>query len=345
MTRTSRRAVVASGLALLGAAACRAPGGGANELRVVSWEGYTDDRIVRSFQDATGARVRLTYVSSVDELSAKMTAGGGANFDVLAIESSSFRRMVRQRLMQPLDLARLPAMSGLLPAFRNLRGLEIEGIRYGAPYAWGSIPLIYAKAAFPTPPDSWSVLWASRHQGRVIALDDANQNIVTVAIALGLPDPFNLTDGQFELIKRQLLAIKRNVSTYYAGFDEGASIFAQGGVDLMLAMAEPQVEMIRRKGGDVGLTIPKEGAIGWVDCWAISAGCRNLELAHAWIEAMLQPSAAALLSNQYHYGNVRDAAANAALGLTYAERLTFLDAPEDFARRVKLWNEVKATPV
>ena len=54
---------------------------------------------------------------------------------------------------------------------------------------------------------------------------------------------------------------------------------------------------------------------------------------------------ATLLSATYHYGNVRDATANAALGLTYADRLTFLDAPEDFARRVKLWNEVKATPV
>ena len=54
---------------------------------------------------------------------------------------------------------------------------------------------------------------------------------------------------------------------------------------------------------------------------------------------------ATLLSTKYRYGNVRDAAANAALGLTYADRLTFLDAPEDFARRVKLWNEVKATPV
>lgn len=342
MIASTRRGLLLGGLALAG---CRDPGPSRKQLRVMSWEGYTDDRLVAAFEAATGAKVRVTYVSSVDEASAKLTASEGAGFDIFAIESSSYKRLIRQGLMRPIDVARVPSLGGMLPAFHNLPGLEVAGRTYGAPYAWGSVPLIYAKAAFPTPPDSWSVLWDPKYRGRVIGQDDANNNIVTMAIALGLPDPFQLTDAQFNQVKRQLLAMKRNVATYYAGFDEGASIFAQGGVDLMFAMAEPQVEMIRRKGVDVGLVIPKEGAIGWVDCWAISAGCRDEALAHAWIETTLRSDMATLLSTTYHYGNVRDAAANAALGLTYTDRLTFLDAPEDFARRVKLWNEVKATPV
>ena len=48
------------------------------------------------------------------------------------------------------------------------------------------------------------------------------------------------------------------------------------------------------------------------------------------------------MSQQTGYGNVTDAAANAAIGMDYSERLVFLEAPEDYTRRQDLWNEVKA---
>jgi spermidine/putrescine-binding protein len=319
--------------------------GDGRALRVLSFEGYTDPQWVRAFEQATGAAVRISYVYSVDEILAKMKAAGGRDYDVIIIESSSYRRLIEQRLIRPLDESVLGSVGALLPVFRDLSGLAAGGVRYGVPYAWGSIPLIYAKAAFHRPPESWSVLWDPQYRDRVISLDDANNNIVTAAIALGYPDPFRLNDVQFAAVQARLLDIKRNVATYYAGFDEGASIFAQGGIALMLAMAEPQVEMIRKRGVDVALTIPREGAIGWIDCWAISAGVRDVRLAHAWIDMMTRQDRGTYLSRRHRYGNVVDAAANRAIGLDYADRLKFLDAPEDFTRRANLWNAVKAMPV
>ena len=35
--------------------------------------------------------------------------------------------------------------------------------------------------------------------------------------------------------------------------------------------------------------------------------------------------------------------ANEKIGLNYADRLVFLQAPEDQGKRIDLWNEVKAT--
>jgi putative spermidine/putrescine transport system substrate-binding protein/spermidine/putrescine transport system substrate-binding protein len=314
-------------------------------LRVLSWEGYTDDKWVKAFEAETGAKVNITFVYSVDEISAKMTASKGQDYDVLAIETSSYKRLIEQNLIKPLDRAKIPNLANLLPPMQNLKALNVGGKLYGVPYAWGSVPLIYAKAAFPTPPDSWSVMWDERYRGKAIVLDDANNNIVTMALALGFPDPFNLSDEQFAQIKAKLLEVKRNVVTYYAGFDEGASIFAQGGIDLMAAMAEPQVKMIKEKGVDVGLVIPKESAIGWFDCWAMAAGARDADLAYAWIDFFLRKEVGAYLSTTHEYGNSVDQVANEAIGFNYADRLTFLEAPEDFAKRVNLWNEVKATPV
>ncbi|QND24177.1 extracellular solute-binding protein (plasmid) [Rhizobium leguminosarum bv. viciae] len=146
-------------------------------------------------------------------------------------------------------------------------------------------------------------------------------------------------------MKTKLLAQKANVASYYAGFDDGVSIFAQGGIDLMMSMGEPQAPMLKKQGANVGLVIPKEGAIGWIDCWAISAKARDVDLAHQWINAMLDEAVGTYISSKTGYGNTTNQSVNVEAGLTYADKLVFLQAPEDFAKRIEVWNEIKATPV
>jgi len=313
------------------------------ELRLLTWEGYADDQWVNEFQAKHNATVKVTYTGSVDEIFAKLLASNGEDFDVIAVETSSYKRLVEQKLLKPLQLDRLPNRANLGPTFQAVKAIVFDGKTYAAPFAWGSIPLIYDKKEFPTPPDSWSVLWDDKYQGRAIAMDDATNAIVTTALFLGIKDPFNMSDADFAAVKAKLIEQKKYVLTYYAGFDDGVSIFAQGNVVLMMSMGEPQVPMLQKKGVDAALVIPKEGAIGWIDCWTISAGARDDALAHAWIDFMLDKRVGTYISEKTGYGNTTNLEANAKIGLTYADRLVFLEAPEDQAKRIKLWNEIKAT--
>ncbi|MBY5377391.1 ABC transporter substrate-binding protein [Rhizobium leguminosarum] len=315
------------------------------ELRILTWEGYADDQWVKGFEEKNGATVSVSYTGSVDEIFAKMTASEGADFDVIAIETSSYKRLTQEKLLQPLDQSKLPNAKNLMPAFQKVAAIVFDGKTYASPFAWGSIPLIYSTDTFQTPPDSWEVLWDDKYKGRIIVMDDANNAIVTTALTLGIHDPFNLTDAQFGQVKTKLLAQKANVATYYAGFDDGVSIFAQGGIDLMMSMGEPQAPMLKKQGANVGLVIPKEGAIGWIDCWAISAKARDVDLAHQWINAMLDEAVGTYISSKTGYGNTTNQSVNVEAGLTYADKLVFLQAPEDFAKRIEVWNEIKATPV
>jgi putative spermidine/putrescine transport system substrate-binding protein/spermidine/putrescine transport system substrate-binding protein len=43
------------------------------------------------------------------------------------------------------------------------------------------------------------------------------------------------------------------------------------------------------------------------------------------------------------YGNTTNLAANTEAGLTYADRLSWLQASEDYEKRLAIWNEVKAS--
>ena len=315
------------------------------ELRILTWEGYADPEWVKPFEAANGVTTRVAYVGSVDEMFAKMQGSKGQDYDVVAFDTSTFKRYEDAHLIAPIDPAKVPNLSLLAPAFQQVPAVMAGGTRYGVPFAWGSLPLVYDRKAFPNgAPDSWAILWDPAYAQQMIALDDANNWIVTAALVLGYKDPFHLTDAQFAEVKQKLIAAKKLQLTYYAGFDDGVNIFAQGGVKVMFSMGEPQVPALQKKGIDAAMVIPKEGAVGWLDCWAISAGARDMNLAHAWLNAVLAPGVGKVLGEKQGYGNTVDQTVNQKVGLTYADKLVFLQTPEDFAKRVALWNDVKAAP-
>ena len=95
----------------------------------------------------------------------------------------------------------------------------------------------------------------------------------------------------------------------------------------------------------LALSIPKEKAIGWLDCWVVSAGARDVDLALAWIRCLPRARRSATSSRlRQNYGNTTDAEANSAIGMTYGDQLAWLLTPENFEQaRGQVWNEVKAS--
>ena len=240
-TRPTRRIVVSTAIALGMATALPLAAHAEGTLRMLTWEGYAEDEWVAEFEEMTGATVNISYAGSVDEMFAKMASSKGADFDIVAVDTSSIPRYIDAGLIQPVDLSRLENFENLLPEFQSVEELQHDGKTYGVPFAWGSIGLIYDTEFFgDNPPDSWATLWNEELAGRLIALDDANNNIVTAALYLGFEDPYNLTDEQFEQVKEALIEMKGLLATYYSGFDEGVEIWKQNAIIASLAMGEFQ---------------------------------------------------------------------------------------------------------
>jgi putative spermidine/putrescine transport system substrate-binding protein/spermidine/putrescine transport system substrate-binding protein len=343
-SRVTRRqftaGAAAAGLALAAPSVVRAQ---ADELRILTWEGYAEPEWVAPFEEATGATVSVSYVGSVDEMFAKMQGSQGADFDIVCFDTSSFARYIDGNLIQPLDMGKIPNAANIIAAFETVEPVLREDDVYGIPFAWGSLPLVYDADQFAEAPTSWEVMWDPQYEQQMIALDDANNSIVLAALVLGFPEPYNLDDEQFEAVKQKLIEQKRLLLTYYAGFDEGADIFAQNDIKLAFSMGETMGTLIQDRGVNAMWTIPQEKAIGWLDCWVVSAGARDVDLAHAWIDACMTPEVGAVLSERFNYGNATDEATNEAIGMTYGDQLAWLLTPEDFEKRVQVWNEVKAS--
>ncbi|MBP7641360.1 MAG: ABC transporter substrate-binding protein, partial [Thauera sp.] len=119
--------------------------------------------------------------------------------------------------------------------------------------------------------------------------------------------------------------------------EESAHLFVSRGAALMFAnYGTQQLQLLRAAGADVGYVIPREGALAWLDCWALTRGAGNRRLALAWIDHLLGTGPAHVLSARHGLANTRDPAPHQ--GET--DRLVWLEPVEDVERRNLLWERI-----
>lgn len=311
-------------------------------LRIQTWEGYTEPEWLKPFEAKYNCVARVAYTTSDDDLFTKALAGKGKDFDVFALNTALIPRYVKNKLYLPINTKKIANYDDLAPVFKKNPLTLVDGEQRSLPFAWGSNPLIYDADHFKTAPDSWGILWDEKLAHQLMMVDDSSSAVTLAALLLGFPDPFKLDAKQYAAIKKKLIEQKKVLLTYYSGFADGVNLFAQNGVKAMYSMGEPQVKELKKKGVNAALTIPKEGATGWLDGWMLSPGCRDLDLAYAWFNTVLSKTTGKTMTEKLGYGNTTDIAANKAAGLDYADKLTWYKLAPDPEYRTKLWNEVKA---
>jgi putative spermidine/putrescine transport system substrate-binding protein len=341
--RMNRRAMLAMGVAapaLLRTTWARA----ASELRVMAWQGYADDDWVKEFQDKTGAVAKVVFIGTDDEIWAKIKGSEGKDFDVFAVNTAQLQRYIDGGLTTPLDLDKLPNQKSVLPRFQDLskiKGIMRDGKVHAIPFCFDCIGLIYDKAKVSPAPDSFNILWDPKYQGKILAYDNGEHNFSFTALTLGIADPFHLSAEQMGEIKGKLAELKRNVLSFYTTPDEALQLYKSNDVALIWAnYGQQQVKAMKDAGADIGYVNPKEGALAWLDTWAMTSGVQDKDLAASWIDFLLQKKIGEQLSERTGFGNTVAETGSA----NPNDKLVWLEFVEDPTKRSDLWNEVKAQP-
>jgi putative spermidine/putrescine transport system substrate-binding protein len=318
--------------------------GTAKELRILAWQGYADDDWVDQFEEQTGADVSVVFIGTDDEIWAKIKGSEGEDFDLFAINTAQLQRYLDAGLVTPLDLDQIPNQKTGLPRFRDLtqvKGVMRDGEVYAVPYAFDSIGLIYDADKVEAPPTSWTALWDPKYQGSVLGYDNGEHNFSVTALMMGIEDPFNLSDEQLQAAKDKLIELKHNVLTFYTTADEALQLYDNNDVAMVFAnYGQQQVTMMQDAGANIVYINPKEGALAWLDTWALTSGVREKELAEQWIDFVLQPEISGQLSERTGFGNAVVPFPSAG----ESDKLVWLESVEDPTKRADLWNEVKAAP-
>ena len=316
----------------------------ATTLRVLAWEGYADPDWVKEFTKQTGIDVNVVFIGSDDEIWAKIKGSEGKDFDVIAVNTAQLQRYIDAKLVSPWDLSAIPNQKEVLPRFRDLTKIEGEtrdGNVYGIPFCFDSIGLIYDTDKVKPAPTSMSVLWDPKYQGKVLAYDNGEHNVSFTALTLGIADPFRLTADQMTAVKAKLIDLKKNVLSFYTTADEAQQIYQNNDVALVWAnYGQQQLKALQKAGAHVAYVNPSEGALSWLDNWAMTSGVKDKDAAAKWVNFLLEKQISGQLSERTGFGNTVIASASAG----DSDKLVWLKSVEDPLKRSDLWNEVKATP-
>ncbi len=310
-------------------------------LSLLVWEGYADPLFVRSFEETHHCKVVASYMGSSDELVAKLRGGSASNYDVISPSSDVATMIATSGLAAPLDLSRLASYAQLSPKLRALPLVRVGDKVYGVPFMWGPNPLLYDTTVLAKPPESWSVLWESKYRGKISVWDDLS-TVYMAAQVLGYDrlDPgalYNLSDEQLAHVKQKLLELKPNIRKIWATGGELTNLFQNH--EVVAAMGWPlMTNQLRKLKFPIGETIPRENTTGWIDHLMITAASEHKELAHAFLEYMIQARTQKLVTDVTGYVPANPLAAQQ---MSQEEKKNLhLDDPDAYMARIYFWKHV-----
>jgi spermidine/putrescine transport system substrate-binding protein len=310
-------------------------------LSLLVWEGYSDESAVHAFEESHHCKVSASYMGSSDELVAKLRGGSASNYDVISPSSDVAASIARTGLAAPLDLSKLPSYSQLSSKLRDLPLVKANGQVYGVPFMWGPNPLLYDTTVFAQAPDSWAIFWDPKYKGKISVWDDLS-TIYMAAQILGYdkPDPsqlYNLTDEQLAAVKKKLIELKPNIRKIWSTGGELTNLFQNH--EIVLAMGWPlNTNDLRKLNFPIGETIPKENTTGWIDHLMITAASGHKELAHDFLEYMIEAKTQKLVTDRTHYTPANPGAAQ--FLTADAIKSLHLDNPEAYMQRIYFWQDV-----
>lgn len=281
-TRSAILTAATSAAVLLGTTACSGGLAGqdtSESLVVVNWSGYGSDLdwATKEFQEKTGAEVVHRYISSETELLELLRSGKG-DIDVALPNFQFIGPAMDDKLIQPLDEAKLENFDEVVPVLAEEEAFRRDGDLYGVPWVWGYSSVFYDTEEIKEAPSTVADLWDPKYKGKVALVDDATLNVLLAALYLG-EDPNN---PDLEKVEKALLDLKANSGLITTATEEVAKALSSDTVDIGIFHSS-NVAQIAADGIPVELTLPKEGAVGWGDTWTIAADTQKEDLAYEWI--------------------------------------------------------------
>ncbi|HEY5102671.1 MAG TPA: extracellular solute-binding protein [Steroidobacteraceae bacterium] len=270
----------------------------ASKLRLITWADYAPADVIALFKKETGIQVQVT-LSNNEEMISKLRATGGAGYD-LAQPSQDRITGVQSEfgIYKPIDLTKVK-VSEFRPEIFEItkKNTTLNGKLYGLPYLWGAEGLVVntKRAKVADYPD----LCRPDLKGKT-SMRLRRPTLMAFAFAAG-KDPFALYSNPtaynalMESVGKTLAACKANVRFFFDNKDQLMNGMRSGEV-LAALMWDTGGWTLNRENPDIQFIVPRSGALGWLDTFALPAKGRNDAAAYAWINFTMRPDVAARIT-------------------------------------------------
>lgn len=265
-------------------------------LSILNWDDEEPNPLIPEFEKATGIRVSTTPFSQNEEQINKLQATGGEGFDLCQPTHDRAPQFKELDLLRPLDPKRL-GLDNLLPALAQVSETmwTWDGALHHTPHCWGSealswrtdkTTLEYGKASFGT-------LWEDQYRGHL----QGRPHSLLLGIGLWMDHTGKLPSNRmldafrdeasmrkiYDQILLFAVAHKPWIKQFWDSGDVTKTGLLENDVVIGQTWDGPAISLVKA-GKPVAYMAPVEGAISWVDGWAMPKAAKNVDQAYAWIE-------------------------------------------------------------
>ena len=277
----------------------------AAEVYVYNWSEYMPEEVLSRFEKETGIKVVYTTYDSNEAMYAKVKLLDGAGYDVIFPSTYYVDKMRRENLLLPVSRGKLSNWQNLNESLLD-KSYDPEN-RFSVPYLWGSTAIGVNRAYIPEGKvASFADLWNPEFRGRVMVTNDMREVFGMALSVLGYSG--NTTDSkEIEAAYHKLRALLPNIRLFAAENQKQVLLSEEA---LLGTLWNGEAYMAALENPEIDFVYPEEGAVFWVDNMAIPKGAKNVEAAHAFMDFLLKPEIAKLISEEIGYATPNRAAMN-----------------------------------
>ncbi|MET0606311.1 MAG: polyamine ABC transporter substrate-binding protein [Beijerinckiaceae bacterium] len=273
-------------------------------VHVYNWSDYIDPKVLEDFTRETGIKVVYDVYDKNETVEAKLLAGK-SGYDVVVPSATFLQRFIEQKLLQPIDSAKLPNLKNQWPQIQTSIAVYDPGNKFGVPYMWGTVGVgvnvkKVSEALGEAPPATWDVALDPKLVGKLkscgVHILDAPEDVLPAALRWLKLDPNSKKADDIRKAAAALVKVRGNVRKFHSS--EYINALANGDICMAVGYSGDVLQAKKRaeeakNGVEIAYIIPREGAQVAIDSFAIPADAPHVAEAHAFIDFMMRPDIAA----------------------------------------------------
>lgn len=279
--------------------------GDVETIYVYNWGEYISDGsegsrdVNREFEEycrrVLGRNVKVNYstFSSNEDMYAKISSGSSA-YDVIVPSDYMIQRMVKEGLLEPLDMTKIPNYQYIDDRFKGENVYYEEetydpatDLIYSVPYFYGMVGVIYNQSIVAEDDEdigSWSLMWDEDYIGDILQFNNSRDAFGTALYYLGY-DVNHATEAQWREAL-ELLKVQKNLVQGYV-MDEIFNKMKSGSAAVAAYYAGDYLSMYEDN-EDLAFFYPTEGTNLYVDAMCVPTSAQNKDLAMEYINFMCE---------------------------------------------------------
>ncbi|MCY0150135.1 extracellular solute-binding protein [Hoeflea sp. G2-23] len=266
-------------------------------LAIFNWGDYISDEMVKKFEAKYDVKVTVDTYDSNETMLAKLQSGI-SGYDLAVPGDYMVEILIQEGLIEKVEPNTFENYGNLEPKWADV--YWDPGRHYSVPWVWGTTSFTVSTKVYKGDVDTLAVMFDPPEElrGRINLLRDVNDVINAALRYLDLPR-CNETPEDLKKVQALLADLKPSVKSFAY---ESKELAESGEVDLA-QIWNGKAYIARQGRPELQYAYPKEGYTGWMDNLVVVKGAPNLENAKLFMNFLMDPENAAMMTNFTGYPN------------------------------------------